>query len=208
MAPCDPLPNGSFGFRRARKSQWRALDQHQPIRSVAIRPGLRQVHQERVIGHDRPARPARRRGGRLARYLVPARGRLGGLEPELLETDVDRPLHLAFLHALRSARWRTPIACGAIARRAPRLFRARRRRVFVFERAPKPLQFENQRSALRSQSVPGRISRPPPHGSIEMLCILSAPHGQTPSVNAARRAALASGVGAAGVAAAFAAGSG
>src|SRR5437868_4305957 len=57
-----------------------------------------------------------------------------------------------------------------------------------------------QRGALRPQAVTRRISRPPPHRPVEMLCVFSTPHGQILSASAARRAALAGDADAAGFA--------
>jgi hypothetical protein len=60
----------------------------------------------------------------------------------LFEADADRPLNLAFFQAFRPA-GRTPLVCRSITRCAPRLCSSRLMRVFVFERAPKSLQFED-----------------------------------------------------------------
>jgi hypothetical protein len=60
----------------------------------------------------------------------------------LFETDADCPFYLAFFLAFRPAK-RTPLVCRSITRCAPRLCSSRLMCVFVFERAPKALQFED-----------------------------------------------------------------
>jgi hypothetical protein len=133
----------------------------------------------------------------LVRGFVLAPNWSGRSEPELFETDADRPSYLAFFRTLRLAR-RTPLAFRAVARRAARLCRTRLTRAFVFERALKALQLEDQCGALRPQTITGSIPRPSPRWLVEILYILGTSlHGETPSATAVRRAGLVAVVGAA-----------
>jgi hypothetical protein len=155
------------------------------------------VYRGRVVNCNAPLPVTRWQNRGLARNLVPAPNWSDRSEPELFETDTNRPPYPAFFRTLRLAR-RTPLAFRTLLPCAPRLCSARQMRAFIFERALKPLQLEDQCSALRPQPITGSISLPSPRWRVEMLYILATSlHGQTLSTTAARRAGLAAVVGAA-----------
>jgi len=127
---------------------------------LRCRPGCgpRYVDERRIVGRDdRPPRARRARKLRLAYGVAAARrgcitvGSIA-LEAEWPEPRIQHPSHLAFfLRTFRPRRARRTPAWLALAirRRASRLRSGRFGSIFVLEGLPQPLQFEDQRLALR-----------------------------------------------------------
>ncbi len=119
-------------------------------------------------------------------------------KPEWSQTNVQRPFHRALFLALRPARSRTSIASRAVARTAPTGSQVTIAIAIVVKGLAQALQFQNQRTALRSICIPARIGAEArfhtrrPYAS-------SLTHGYALSTAAAaRRAGLAPGKAAAG----------
>jgi hypothetical protein len=84
----------------------------------------------------------------------------------LLEADLDRPSHFAFPRPLRLSH---PLTCGRtqILTRETTWLQCRHIvGVFLRERLPESLQFENERCALRTDSVAARLASPAPLGFV------------------------------------------
>src|SRR5712664_1504576 len=142
--------------------------------------------------------------------IAPGRGRRGGDESELFKADLDCPTHRAFPRSLRLARPLTPGGgTHVVASKTRRLPRGQVIRIILVECLPQPLQFKNQRGALRSDVVAAGLGGRAPRGLVIMLRALFmlrtfsrhhdrtvGPHDGTPS--GARRTTLALGATAAG----------
>ena len=152
--------------------------------------------------HPIPRSRIERNGTRLTRreldvWLAPravGRNRRWRVQSELLETGVDGPTDLAFPLSLRLAgppgsggmravlRWTHPVT--------RRLSSPRRARIPFVKGLPQTLQFENQRGALRTRRLAGRLTDPGQSGLfIIMLRKVLRSHDLAPSAIGARRAA-------------------
>jgi len=104
-----------------------------------------------------------------ARIFAPAPDRCRwcrGRESELLEADLDRPSHLAFLRSPRLARPLTYGRTQILTRETTWLQCRYVIGVFLRERLPESLQFKNERCALRTDSVAARLASPAPLGFV------------------------------------------
>jgi hypothetical protein len=98
------------------------------------------------------------------------------MESELFKTDIDGPPNPAsfpfwLAHSLAPARGQ------AVARRTTRLLGIRIAYVRGFERMAETLQFKNERSALRPDTVATRLAGRAPCDPVVILWAISGSHG-------------------------------
>src|SRR5712664_618803 len=200
MRKCPPR---SIDWLRRWNSRSCLIERRRPaffVQSRNFSPGLQQIHRYRTVKRDSSGLgPARWRANtRLARIFT-AGGR-GGNETELFKADLDCPTHRAFPRPLRLARPRTPGGgTHVVASKTRRLPRGQVIRIFPVECLPQPLQFKNQRGALRSDVVAAGLGGRAPRGLVIMLCTsfmlctlsrhhhqIFGPHDCAPSATGAR----------------------
>ena len=162
--------------------------------------GPRHVDQRRIVGRDdRPPRAMRARELRLAHGVAAARRRciaIGGigLEAERPEPRIQHPPHLAFFPTFRPRLARTLARRTlAVRGRASRLRPVRFGLIFAFEGLPQPLQFEDQRRALRPGGIAIRFVHPQSRRSFVGVHGVDDLHDETLSASDGRGSAFACG---------------
>ena len=190
----------------ARRGQSGALNTNRlsfVVRGRNHRSGFRHVQQRWIAGlDDRAPRAMRVRGGRLTGDVAAAPGRDIAMEVIAMEAialgskgskpGVQHPSHFAFWRPLRPGRTRTPHGrTWAVMRRTARCRRIRVTKIFPLECLPQPLQFEDQRRALRSDALTVQSADPAPRRSFLVMPMVDNFHDGTLSASDVRWAAFA-----------------